>query len=366
MRGLHAKTSGVTFDFGAAGIRACQFRQRGSAPRICDTLRFTLRTPETDTAPAAPQVDPTQVARLIGQGCFQGRDVTVVLSAPEVQFFPLRLPNQMLAQSPGRIQEALKWEIGQQARAAGEELEVRYWLLPHGHGQQPNVLAAALPTTRAVEWFDALARENLVLRRIDVSPCALVQLGCRLWTPGEHELWGVLDLGLRHSTLTVVVGRIPTYIRALSVCAHQWTQRIASAFEVTLPVAEQLKREHAPHREQRAQTASESTARGDLAGALTGILHEGLHALAQEVGRCFSYVMQAYPEHGVRGLMLAGGGADLGGLRETLADELGISVVPLTTTGDPQPTWQQPLPDSEVVPAAAAAFGGALLDLEAA
>ena len=337
-----------------------------------DAKGWTDLMPSAETGePAPPTVDPALLSRLIGQGRFVGRDVVLVLSPPEVQFYPLHLPDQAMAQPPQRIEQALKWEVAQESRSAAEDLEVRFWKLPRGRGQQANVMAVVMPAKTALQWCELLQRQHLTIRRIDVSPCALVRLARRMWTPADNDLWGVLDLGLRHSTLTVVVGEVPTYIRSISASAHQWTRQLAAAFEVGYPVAEQIKRAHTLQPTERGLRTAGSGRNlqqaSDMSSAFSSVLREPLHALAQDVGRCFSYVMQSYPDHSAKRLLLAGGGADLGGLPALLEAELGLAVTPLANGGgDNAPPWEHILRDVRLGPRAAAAFGSAILDMEAA
>jgi type IV pilus assembly protein PilM len=341
-------------------------------------------------------VDPAQLSRLVGQGRFSGREIALVLSPPDVEFFPLRLPDQVLTQPPDRVEQALKWEVSRESRHSADNLEVRYWRLPHGHAQQPNVMAVVMPADVALNWCRLVEQHGLVLRRIDVSPCALVRLARCLWTPGDNDVWGVLDLGLRHSTLSVVVGGIPAYIRSLSVSSHDWTQAVAEAFELPTPTAEQLKRQHGvqPGREQvpkgdrplsgqpegrptrdlsHCSAAEHLLHAGDLPSALASVLRESLQTLAHEVGRCFSYVMQSFPDSTVECLLLAGGGARLAGLPTILEAELGLPVRLLAIpTASDAPPWEHPIQDERrdagppLDPQAAASLGGAILDLEAA
>lgn len=375
MFGLQARRSGIAFDLGAAGIRAFQFRQRRGQPSLCDALSLDRTVTDADHEPEPPLVESEQLSRLVGQGRFAGQDVALVLSAPEVQFFPMHLPDQALAQPAERIEQALKWEVAQETRRSAEDLELRFWRLPTARGQQANVMAVTMLAATAAEWCQQLEQCGLMLRRIDVSPCALVRLARQMWTPAENDLWGVLDLGLRHSTLTVVVGQVPTYIRAVSASTHRWTQLLADAFEVSYPVAEQLKREHgiAPLVQGAGAAVPAPTSpaglsqAGDITAALGGVLRDSLRALSQEIGRCFSYVMQGFPDYGVKRLLLAGGGANLRGLPAVLEGELGIPAHALCSgTGDDSPVWERPLAGVRVNPRSAAALGAAMLDLEAA
>jgi hypothetical protein len=366
---LRTRRSAITFDLGATGTRACQFQGRDGQFRLCDSLQLE-RPPSGETDQSAPPtVDPVKLDRLTGQGNFSGRDVALVLSPPDVQFFPLRLPDQALSQPPDRVQQALRFEVAQESRKPAEDLEVRYWFLPRGRGQHANVMAVVMSASQAARWCDLFARHRLCLRRIDVSPCALVRVAQYAWSPDDNDLWGVLDLGLRHTTLTVVVGTTLTYIRSLSVLAPQWTEQLSKALEVTYPVAEQLKRQHSLQPTQRglrtgATTASLSQAT-DFSSALSSVLRGSLQTLAQEIGRCFSYVMQSFPDAGVKRLLLAGGGANFGGLAAVLEAQLGIPVASLAGSSAEPGTPAQPLASMHCEPGAAASLGGALLDLEA-
>lgn len=369
------RQSAIMFDLGAAGIRAAQFRGRPLQPRLCDALQFD-RQPSLDAdEPPPPTVDPAQLARLIGQGRFSGRTVGLVVSPPEVAFFPLSLPEPALQQSPERVQQALKWEVARASRGSADEFEVRYWRLPKGHGQPANVMAVALPTAVAMEWCARFEQQQLALERIDVSPCALVRSACALWAPAANEIWGVLDLGLRHTTLAVVAGGVPMYIRSLSVTAHQWTQKLAQAFEVPVTMAEQLKRDHGVQPSDSGlapRTAGRSLLQAeDLPSACYRVLRETLQLLAQEIGRCFAYVLNSFPEHSIKGLMLAGGGVRMPGLPECLRRELDIPVRLLSTVVSGETPADAASPeagrrsaDFDFPTHAAAALGGALLDLE--
>jgi Tfp pilus assembly PilM family ATPase len=362
------RRSAITFDVGAAGLRACQLRRRGAEVALCDALEFERPQVEGAEQPAAPVVDAAQLSRSVGQGHFTGQDVALVLSSPEIQFLPMRLPEQALAQAPERIEQALKWEVVQESRQPAENLEVRHWKLPAGPGQQPNVMAAVASGALVLQWCEALQQQGLTLRRIEVAPCALARLAACMWRPAEGDLWGVLDLGLRHSTLTVIIGGVPTYIRALSVAAHHWTKKLAEAFEIPYATAEHLKREQSLQPTDRGLRATADKANllqaADMSDAFSGVLRESLRTLAQEVGRCFSYVMHGFPETSVKRMFLAGGGAGLSGLPALLEAELGIPVSPLQTSGT-ELGGTSGAQSGRHQPQAAAVLGAAMLDLEA-
>ncbi len=369
LRNIWTKRSAITFDLGASGIRALQLRRSNGHVHCSDALHIDHPGASESEKPDGPTVDVAQIHRLIGQGSFTGSDVALVLSPLEARFYPLKLPDQVLTQPSDRILQALRWEVAREGRCAAEDVEARYWRLPGGRALQANVMAVVISTKQAAAWCDEFSQHRLNLSRIDVTPCALVRSARAHWTPQVNDLWGILDLGLRHSTLTIVAHETPTYVRTLSGSLDDWTRKLARAFEATLDVAEDLKRAHGVKAAGRVVGAPSETrsplGAADLPGAVASVFREPLDTLMDEIGRCFSFVMQDFPEHAVRTLFLAGGGAQLPGLIPALERELGITI---QTLGKAPTGASSPLSASEtsLPPNAAAAAGAALLDLEAA
>jgi Tfp pilus assembly PilM family ATPase len=371
---LRTHHSAITFDLGRSGIRAYQLQARGARLALGDCLTVELPSANQSEDKAVTNLDARRLTRLVGQGGFRGRNVNVILSPADVQFHALRLPERVLTEGGQRLQAALEWETSHQTRGESQSLEVRHWRLPPGHHQGPNVMAVAVPTQRAVEWFEQLASEQLHLRRLDVSPCALARLARQIWPPADDELWGVLDLGCHQTNLTVVVGTAPTYVRSLSGSADEWTRQLAGALDVPHAVAERLKRQHGIQPGERgarespsSRPAVEQLDAGALPSVFFGLLREPLNNLVREINRCFSYVLQNYTDLNISRLVMAGGGAGLHGLAAFLNLQLGLPVVPLTDRARSEDEDRQdPLPRIEFDPTAAAAIGGAILELEAA
>lgn len=364
--------SAITFDLGTAGIRACQVRPGRDRARLADTLLLERLAPGTETPAGAepgPRVDAAQLDRLVGQAAFTGRAVGLVLSSPAVRYLPIHLPPAALAQPAQRIEQALRLEVAQESRKSPDDLEVRFWRLPGDRGKEPNVMAVVLPTRTAAGWCQTLEANALELARIDVAPCALARAAQHLWTPGAGDLWGLLDLGQRHATLTVAAERTPAYVRTLSTAPHDWSRQLADVFEVPLAVAEHLKRTHGAGTVDAAGAPPAEPSvlhEPDVADAVKRVLCEALRMLAQEITRCFTYMMQSFPDHTVRRLWVAGGGAALPGLATVLEAELDLPVLLLATPDRRDAAESGPADVLTFTPFTAAALGAALLDLEAA
>ena len=91
------KSSVIAVDVGAAGIRACQLRRRNGRLQLWERLGHERTELAEEVEANLPQLDCAWLGRFIGRGNFRGRDMALVLSPPEVQFYPMRLPPALLA-----------------------------------------------------------------------------------------------------------------------------------------------------------------------------------------------------------------------------------------------------------------------------
>lgn len=355
------RASAITLDVGCASVQAVQLARCRGATVIAEQLNVDLRPHEALAVPEAGlELDASRVARLLARGRFRGREVTFSLAPPNVAFQPLRLADRVLSRPPDEVAEAVRFEVAREMRKAPEELEVRYWKLPSA---SPNVMAVAMSSARAAQWFADFEQQGLTLRGLQPAPCALVEAALRQFTPGPTDGWGILDLGFHRSLLTVVVCRTPIYVRSIHVCGGAMTRLLAEAFDMSFVEAERLKctsgilpaDESAPPVP---SGAPDAEAR-ELPWIVLGLLRRPLDELAKEIVTCFSYAMQNLPELSVQRLLLAGGGANLRGLPGFLETQLGVQVEVL---GPGQSEEPNSIPFS---PSSAAAIGGALLDLEA-
>lgn len=361
---LGTRRSAITFDAGRAGIRACQVRG-GRGVSTCETLCVGL--------PMVGAIDETEtgarLARMVGQADFEGRDVSLVLSPPTTRFFTLKVPDKALTQDERQVQQALQFEVARELRSDPGALETRFWRLPEGNRAGFNVMAVALETQRTLAWLSPLQAAGLMLRRIDVSPCALTRLALQMRAAEPDALWGVLDLGCGEANLTVVLGDTPVYVRTLTVSSRDWTARLARSLDVAPAAAETIKRRYGVSLEERgvretgpsvAQLSDE-----ELAQVVFGVLRDPLEHLVADIGRCMAYILENYTGLRVSHMVLAGGASRLRGLREFLELQLSVPVDMLATSNEAGAAWARPLP-GEITPEAAIAIGGALLDWEGA
>lgn len=317
------RLSCIAFDLGAGGTRVCQARAGGAAPTIRDAMKLSVGVRSGDG-----ELETSRLARTVANGDFVGRDVCLVLSPPLVRFTPLHLPAAALSQPAERVESAIKWEAARGQRDASEEVEVRWWRLPRATGAQPNVMAVSLPTSVAMEYHAQLAGVGLRLTRIDVSPCALARSARLMADDTGADVCGILDMGMKQTTLTMVVDGTPVYVRELPLTGPKWTGLIAESLHISADMAETVKRRSgivggcgAPLDDEVGELTE-----ARLPGVLFSVLRQPLEALVQEVVDCFSYVFRSNNELHSGRLWLAGGGANLPGLCEYLEVTCGMSV----------------------------------------
>lgn len=348
-----ARTSAVVFDTGAAGLRAVQVEQRRGALRLIDRLCVE--------APATQDLDPARLGRLLEQGDFQGDDVALCLSSRQFSFHVLRIPEKALEQPTEQVEELVALETARETRTDPAEWETRWWRLATRGG--PNVAVIAVKRAFLLQWDERFQAMGLTLRRVEVAPWGLVRLAARQTVPDPQDAWGVLDLGHTHTTLTVVVGQTPSYVRALRLSGAALSQRLAQAYQLDPVEAQELKHAHGIQAGDGGAVADPQSALQNAAQLPLmnfNLLRESLDALVRETAACFSFALQGDGELQVRRLVLAGGGARLSGLRDWLELQLGLPIVELATDGAP---WELPV-HGAVQPEEASAVGAALLDLE--
>lgn len=354
---IRAKTSAIALDLGRATFRALQTRmQRGRVERVDAIALNVLRPTEEDSE--SPEVRIERAARMLGQAGFVGHDVSLALGTPDVSYVSLRMPERLLKESDEQLGEAVAWEVIRETRTEPGELEIRHWRLTHS--KSANVLAVAAPSKPISQRIEQLDRLGFTLCRIEPAPCALIRAARRVYDPPPQSAWGILDLGRRQTTLTVVIGTTPHYVRDLRNSADGLTQRLANAFDLSFDEAERLKRVHgvaAPtgNTDVVIPDAARDLASKDLPAVIFGVLRPELDELVRQIVACFSYALNGLPELEVARLVLTGGGANLPGLADWLELQCGLTVNRLTADD----------PDAAILGAdATVAYGASLGDLE--
>ncbi len=263
---------------------------------------------------------------------FVGREVVLSLSPPEVECFPLRVPNNLLGMEREVLLHNLGLEISRHLPTPVEEVELDLWKLVPANNDGPNVMVAAARKDiiqQLLEWLNA---QGCYVRRIDLAPLASMR-ACLQDTEGEEEqeaITGVLDFGRRGARLYIGVGQTPVYVRRTQKGGEEMTRRIAEELGVDWKVAERYKRRFGISTlsgSYRPVLAKDNVMdENRMASILLGIVKPIINGLSEEIKRSFQYAMEFYPGRRINGLLVVGGGSNLKELCPLLQNKLGIDV----------------------------------------
>ncbi|MHC4609573.1 MAG: hypothetical protein ACYS7M_04420 [Planctomycetota bacterium] len=334
--------SPVGLDIGQTGGRAVQLRRVGAKWSLSAALHWPLRRSEDqDTGAAGLQ---ERLSRALQQNAFVGREIVVGLSQPDVELHALELPGVPDGGGDlGQLDSAARWEIERLSSFEEGATETAQWWLPRGRGTRTTAVGVAVPRKTVDQMWDLCRRAGGDCRRIDALTCALSRAGSALRTPGQDEVWGILDLGARAVRLILCVDDVPVVARSLEGGGGQWTEKIAEALKVSAESAELHKCDHGVGNTNRGRevldpqatgSAADSAGSGDrqdgplaeLAGMIFAALSTELDRIAREVERSYEYALQCYPQRKAADLILSGGSAALRNLDAYLAQRLGIPV----------------------------------------
>ncbi|MGE3181483.1 MAG: pilus assembly protein PilM [Phycisphaerae bacterium] len=340
------KTSTIAIDVGLESLRVVQLRRDRDAIFPVQWAGAADSVGDDNDVAARMDAQFTRLARIIKQKGLRGRDVTIALQPPDVSFSIVDVPHETFGITQEEWDTMLRCEAARAAKIDPDQLEVVAWPLPSNRKDGGSIMVAYAKCDMVTQMRERIAHCKLKLVRIDLLPLVLLRAGWRAGVPGEPEraenaLWGVLEIGARTSLLVVGQGRNCIYVRDLGVSADFFTREIAKAIEVDYAAAERIKRDlalaqagiadnlaHHNGVEHESATATLAPIIPQLASGRG--LRSGLRTLTSEARRAFTFAIERFADSAPTGLYLTGGGCRLHGLREHMAESLGVPVEYLT------------------------------------
>ncbi len=318
---------------GAVSLRAIELEPRGKDLSLRHWTHQTVTPPEEDNQANLSEATMPALARvqLNGKGGFTSGQLVTSLGPPDVEICSLQVPETLLSQNQKSLINGIRHEVGRHVNARLETAELTAWPIVPGHADGPNLLVAAVARTLIEQLLAWVRAQGRVCTRIDLDPLAMMR-GCARMMEDlpEDQLWAILDIGFRSSRLYLGIGEVPVYVRSLRASGDLMTRRIANELSVDLAQAERYKRHYGIGAEggnYRPFVADQGPVNDRrMANILLGALTPIVQGMAQDIEKSFRYAMHLYPDRSVYGLVLAGGGGNLEGLPELLADMLGIKV----------------------------------------
>ncbi|NOS99476.1 MAG: pilus assembly protein PilM [Phycisphaerales bacterium] len=323
--GVAANTP-IGLDVAPRAVRAAQLQRTGGRWSVRALGHWDRR--EDEQGDRAPDGYARRIRRAMDQADFRGFRAAAGLSAPDIEFHMLEVPERGGLEDPQKFAEAVRWELNRVTSVPEGRALSDFWRVPTSSAARTSAIGVVAHGASVDSASHLIESIGLDCERVDTTACALVRLGSMVRNrPGVDAggIWAVLDVGERMSRLVIAVDDRPVLVRGIGSGGHGWSEAIAKALGVSFDAAEIHKCDHgiAIHGE----GASEAPSVADnVAELIFNSLRTDLDAAAGEIERSYEYVLRCYPDRNPGELLLVGGGCTMKGLAKHLAERLGIVV----------------------------------------
>ncbi len=308
----------IGVDVGHTTVRAAQVRWRGGRPTLIAGMSWPLRTPGAFTPD-----DVSVLAGAMDRAGFIGRDVVAAAPSRALLTTTMELPPRS---SAAPLQQLARMELARIHRCEPQSLELGMWDMPTPDRKPgaTHAMVVGLPTDAGEAITGVFASAGLRLVCLDVPMCGLARV-CEAAVAGVPSLVGVLDVGWTCCRVTLMhigsaEGTLPVYERRVEEVT---LEALSKSVEERLGLSRDAVR--VALRTSAEDVAADSGAR-ELLRHARAFQAEFLDRLVPEVQRSFSYAVQMYPSMPMTTLLVTGEGEGIRGLRERLANALGLDV----------------------------------------
>jgi type IV pilus assembly protein PilM len=255
--------------------------------------------------------------KLWASGGFKSKNVVLGMGNQRVLARDLTVPKMPLADIraslPFQVQDLLPVPVG--------DAILDFYPVSESMGENGPVVNGLLIAAikEAVDSNVAAVRSaGLVPVEVDLIPFALTRL---IAARGGSDVIALIDIGATTTNVVVAVAGVPEFVRIIPTGGDEVTNVLATRLGVVGPTAENLKR------------ASRLGSAGNTPDErrVSEVLNEATYELLNSLRNTVNYFVNSRPQHRPSRIILTGGGAQLGGLAEALAE---LTHTPVTI-GDP-------------------------------
>lgn len=246
----------------------------------------------------------------------KGGDASVSLSGQSVFIRFLKLPRIQ----QGKIDKIIKYEAQQQIPFPLDKISWDHQIFHTGVGPEEDVLFVAAKKEIVEANLAYLARTNLNVEYVDVSPLSLMNA----ITYNEPSVKGlILDIGAKATSL-IVVGDKGFWVRSILIAGDEMTHAITSKLKMPFDKAEELKRKEGMVASSDSPVpAATSQVSKDLINALNPVVSDLVMSVIQSLE---FYKTKHARDMTFNEVILSGGGSKLKGIEDFLAKGLGMQI----------------------------------------
>jgi type IV pilus assembly protein PilM len=331
--------SAIGLDLGETSIKMVQLRagkmDRWHLHAIARQSCARIDSADDDGEETEAQI--SMIKRMLAEHGFVGRNVATVLRRADVLIRPVNLPNTLDPRDAEKVWEALQSEARRYLPYPPEEAVLDFLAVGKVHDEEEaklEVLLISAPEDKVNEHLSLLRAAGLHCTCIDVVPCAVIRTASQNGGQGSEDATVVVEIGDRATIIGIFRAGQLFFSRNVNTGGATLTDAIAKKLGLAVEKAETFKRRYGiDHRSTLAAEFKDDTriCPDDMPAILCGLCQEELKRLSHEIKRSVDYFATQFREVTVDHVLLFGGGANLSGLTEFLADETGLSV----EVGDP-------------------------------
>lgn len=256
------------------------------------------------------------IERLLRAEKIKGGKVLISLSGQSVFIRFLKLPKIQ----QGKIDKIIKYEAQQQIPFPLDKISWDHQIFHMGAGPEEDVLFVAAKKEIVEAALSYLARTNLDVESVDVSPLSLLNA----ITYNEPLAKGlILDIGAKATNL-IVVGDKGFWVRSILIAGDEMTHAIATKLKMPFDKAEELKRKEGMVVASDGIVPETVTPAGkDLINALNPVVSDLVLSVVQSLE---FYKTKHAHDIVFNEVILSGGGSKLKGIEDFLTKGLGMQI----------------------------------------
>lgn len=309
--------NGIGVDCGSDGVRVVVARRKGLTLEILRAASAAFERSPRDGSCENPLDE--LASGLAGMGV-KGSGATVGISGRDVVLRYTQVP----AVSPLRLKTLMTFEIREIAEKAGGDVIADYGLIaaPEGAEGEGTVLVGLAKEGFLAPRIDSIEKSGIRVR--GACPASVALFNCFLkngdFRAGETTL--LLDIGAENLDIAIQRDGDLLFARNVSAGGRLFTEAVMGAFNASYEKAETLKIEKGSIGPRSPGSPADPAV--EKAGhALRGVAGQILSAIQSSIQFCRNQARR--PDLQLGRVLLSGGGAALGGLKDYLASALEVS-----------------------------------------
>lgn len=313
----------VGVDIGSGAVRAVELE--GATTSRPTLVRYSELALPAGAVHRGEVIEPRTVSsvikRLWSTGGFRSKNVVIGMGNQRVLARDLTLPRM----SQARIREALPYQVQELLPVPVSEAMLDFY--PVSEEETPGgpvvhglliaaIKEAVLGNVRAVEMA------GLQASAVDLIPFALARVMLR--GEGGAGTVALMDLGATATSIVIATNGVPQFLRIIPAGGDDLTDSLARRLEVPAEHADALKR----------GIGLRTRVEDPVHEMPMQIINEKATELIVSARNTLEYFTGARPDAPIERIILTGGGANLGGLRDALEELTRVPVVgtdPFTT-----------------------------------